>query len=879
MGTRSAVPASVPDLKRLVYENGKRVARSPSPGRPPTGQMVVEWSSKLAMDLILRRALGPDQRIRRLAARMIAQAMIAVLTTTASATVPIEPVVPARLVDLLEYHFDGDEVDDHLLRVTNVLDRMGWLDGEINGDPTEVAGVTGDALEFDGVDDYIQVLESRNVSFRHGVFVRANVILSSDTWAFSRGIVTKWYPDQWLLDFNRVVATHGRLAFTVRLDDGTPAGEYHTIEYLFPSAAYLDAWIQVTAIYDPQVGMQLFVDGSLVAFDPQVVDLPIIDAFQPIRIGDSGNDWSNFEGVIDDVVVYGDFSPAPNDTQPLVHYDFDDGQVAFSQTDNLVAGAGINWMKGALFGDWALADGPTSVPGDRAIALNPIIPPEPEDELEHVDVIRGHLLTFTRGIAVVARIYLPEELSQDQSYRIAGQLAPAGEGDDSTPWRLYIAHIDAFEKFNLIFEMNFEDGRHILLKYPLDGQDDSPPGYQDRWIDVGASYDPPSGVAALYWDHRREVVPNEPVRQGAIRTGADVRIGLAGVASSVTAFGGLIDEVRIWGDRSCVTLTTEAEPADAGTVVVAPAASRMAFCGGSFRYTTGEIVGLEAIAEPQRWFYRWSGNLDYLEGSSNGMYDVEIAMTDNTNAKAEFKDRVDAPVMERFPVAGCHNTSVDFPGARIDELACGRRARALANSACHVAGQDIFAELGTTVVAAQTGYVRFRCDRDVQTNDPYGGNVAEIVTEIGTDGTWTAHRFMYYYAHLDTVCAKVVGGDAQNHDAENPCGTDWTPELGWACTGFVPVERRGPWWYGIDSVTPGTVLGLLGRSGNAAGTSHHLHFSIGDNIGEPDVKMWSCAALDPFPILYALEDGSCPDSSSGNDFETGDLGGWTSGGR
>jgi hypothetical protein len=815
--------------------------------------------------------------------------VIGLLATPASATTPTVPVVPAKLVDLVAYRFDaGDSYDsdkfpdDKGLR--NVLeetpedgdDEDRWLEGRIVSDPEFVAETTGEALQFDGVDDYVEVIGSRHVTFYHGVFVQARVMIDSQTGPFSRGIVTKWYPDQWLLSFDRTLSTFGNLEFTVRLDDGTPAGEYHRIDYPLPSGAYLDDWITVTGIYDPYVGVQLFLNGECVAFDDNHEGRPIVDAFQPIHVGDASNNWSRFDGKIDEVVIWGDFSPVPHDAQPLVHYDFDDGQIAFDQTDNLVAGPGVDWMRGALVGDWELV--PTTIPEDNALGINLPDPAKSDDTLGHVEVVRGHSLGFWSGFAVTAKIFLPNPLVEGDWWRVAGRL-PADGNALHYGWRLYFGPIDG-EGLNLMFDVNFESGSHIFLKFPIPDQDPDPPGHLGRWIDVGASYEPREGLAALYWDHRREVVGRVQV-DGRILPAGVLRIGLGDLESTSTAFEGLIDEVRIWGDRSCASLTTSVEPPDAGDVAVTPEFSRLPFCSGELNYTTGEVVGLEATAFGEAFFTNWSGDIDYAEGSESVMYDIDIAMTHNTTATAHFSDS-DAPKMELYPVAGCHNISVDpacYPN--ICGLACGRRARELANQNCHVAGLDIHAELGTPVVAAQTGWLRFRCDRDVQENDPYGGNVAEIVTEDdddGESGKWRDSRFMYYYAHLDTVCAWNRDGAPDNADAANPCGEDWSPEHEWACEELIPVQRLGESWYSVEKVHTGQVLGLLGRSGNAADRGHHLHFSIGKRYENDDPPMWSCAAFDPFPILYALEDGSCPDTSSGNDFELGDLGDWSVGG-
>lgn len=107
-------------------------------------------------------------------------------------------------------------------------------------------------------------------------------------------------------------------------------------------------------------------------------------------------------------------------------------------------------------------------------------------------------------------------------------------------------------------------------------------------------------------------------------------------------------------------------------------------------------------------------------------------------------------------------------------------------------GQDLFAPRGTPVRAAAAGFV-YRID------DLSLGGLS--VTTIGGAGR------RVYYTHLDAV----------------PDGL-----------------REGQW------VEVGTVIGLVGNSGNAAGTPPHLHLGVYDGR-EDDPCGW--AAIDPLPML------------------------------
>ncbi|HEX7005457.1 MAG TPA: M23 family metallopeptidase [Trueperaceae bacterium] len=105
-------------------------------------------------------------------------------------------------------------------------------------------------------------------------------------------------------------------------------------------------------------------------------------------------------------------------------------------------------------------------------------------------------------------------------------------------------------------------------------------------------------------------------------------------------------------------------------------------------------------------------------------------------------------------------------------------------------GQDIFAPVGTPVLAAAPGFVYRIGDQR------RGGNVVIVVAAGG-------HR--HYYAHLDS---------------------------------FADI-REGQW------VDDDTVPGYVGNSGNAAGTPPHLHFGVyASGQGGCD---WN--AIDPLPLL------------------------------
>lgn len=100
-------------------------------------------------------------------------------------------------------------------------------------------------------------------------------------------------------------------------------------------------------------------------------------------------------------------------------------------------------------------------------------------------------------------------------------------------------------------------------------------------------------------------------------------------------------------------------------------------------------------------------------------------------------------------------------------------------------GQDIFAARGSAVFSATTGYVAKIGE------DSLGGNIVMVAG--------AGNRF-YYYAHLDKFAINLKVG---------------------------------------DYVTPETILGFVGNTGNARTTPPHLHFGVYTANG----------AINPLPLL------------------------------
>ncbi|MFT7581109.1 MAG: hypothetical protein ACI9MR_002783 [Myxococcota bacterium] len=156
--------------------------------------------------------------------------------------------------------------------------------------------------------------------------------------------------------------------------------------------------------------------------------------------------------------------------------------------------------------------------------------------------------------------------------------------------------------------------------------------------------------------------------------------------------------------------------------------------------------------------------------------------------------------LEAYPVNGPHNGGYDSNALNYTCPPHPNHSRDnsdyLGSGADEHRGNDIFAARGTPLVAPRTGtIVRLG-------HNPVGGNRVTIRDSCG---------WYYYLAHMDQIASDLQAG---------------------------------------MQIQAGRYLGTVGNTGNASGTSPHLHFSIfpDNNYG---------AGIDPFPLLQAVDAGAC----------------------
>ncbi len=158
-----------------------------------------------------------------------------------------------------------------------------------------------------------------------------------------------------------------------------------------------------------------------------------------------------------------------------------------------------------------------------------------------------------------------------------------------------------------------------------------------------------------------------------------------------------------------------------------------------------------------------------------------------------------------YPVRGAHQhgwrPELEDRTSSKTKFLCGNEARQKAVSSNFNidkhAATDIFAELDTPLIAVVDGTIRVSKDD----GKDFGGNSLTLTDSCGTK---------YYYAHL-------------NRFADG-----------------IETSRQ---------VEAGTVIGYMGKTGNAAKTMQHLHISITTAANRK---------LNPYIVFAAVEANACP---------------------
>jgi len=178
-----------------------------------------------------------------------------------------------------------------------VEDAWGKNDGTIQGDPKMVVGKVGNALEFDGKKDYIEVPDSDSLDITDEITVEAWVKPdeAAGYGATFRTIAAKdkhaSQPYGFYWD-----STNGELEFVVN-----DASDRLTVAYDYNGK--VGTWVHLAATYDG-AGIKIYVDGDVIGSKAYSQKLFVDDGILCIgRDPDFGSD-RYFPGVIDELRIY-----------------------------------------------------------------------------------------------------------------------------------------------------------------------------------------------------------------------------------------------------------------------------------------------------------------------------------------------------------------------------------------------------------------------------------------------------------------------------------------------------------------------------------------------------------------------------------------------
>ena len=174
-------------------------------------------------------------------------------------------------------------------------------DGIINGGAKVVAGKFGDALEFDGVDDFVEIPLTASITFTKGSsFTVQAWIKTDDKPPQNDGLVGNYRPSTdalWILSVRGDdPASRGKMGFSVR-----DKGRAHSAGVTSPDFLNDNKWHHLAGVRDQKSKqIRFYVDGKLIEEkDDPTED---INSGQSVWIGEHLNRF--YKGIIDDVKLW-----------------------------------------------------------------------------------------------------------------------------------------------------------------------------------------------------------------------------------------------------------------------------------------------------------------------------------------------------------------------------------------------------------------------------------------------------------------------------------------------------------------------------------------------------------------------------------------------
>ena len=192
--------------------------------------------------------------------------------------------------------------DENTIQGDTVKDQSGeGNDGTINGGANTVAGKHGEALEFDGQDDFVEVPLEDSITFSTGDSLTVQVwVKTDDEPPQNDGIVGNYRPGTdalWIVSVSGDdAAARGKMGFSVRDKGRANSAGVRSANFLND-----DEWHVLAAVRDQKAkNIRFYVDGELIGeADDKTQD---INSGQSIWVGEHLNRF--YKGLIDEVKVW-----------------------------------------------------------------------------------------------------------------------------------------------------------------------------------------------------------------------------------------------------------------------------------------------------------------------------------------------------------------------------------------------------------------------------------------------------------------------------------------------------------------------------------------------------------------------------------------------
>ena len=180
-------------------------------------------------------------------------------------------------------------------------------DGEMKNGPHWVAGIHGTAIEFDGVDDYIEVPHNESLNVGNKSFTiefwmkRDDIPESSDA-----------ENEDWIV--SKVVSAHPHVGFQISMlcqpaENGLLRFQIYSTpddyEYVYTTVPYDDGlYHHVACVKDGTNSISIFVDGELDNSKTMTTATGSLDNTEDLVIGATNLYARHYDGVLDEVVIH-----------------------------------------------------------------------------------------------------------------------------------------------------------------------------------------------------------------------------------------------------------------------------------------------------------------------------------------------------------------------------------------------------------------------------------------------------------------------------------------------------------------------------------------------------------------------------------------------